>query len=223
VTGHTSGGIAPLSPPEPTPLHYRSKINADGVCDFAARPSLSSVAQPIFWSPAAVSSVLTLMPAPKLFSDLYHPELTDVQAAREGPEGTYTIYSADAPTQLLMFSDRLPRKPLVAAVPIDAEFLSRIEALTRFWRVLNGRRLVADTRLTHQQRQRLRLMLQAIDGRMNGASYREIAVAIYGEGRVASDPWKTSPLRDSVIGLVESGSAAVAGGYLKLLRHRRRS
>lgn len=108
-------------------------------------------------------------------------------------------------------------------VPIDFDLLDRVDALTRFWRTLYGRRPLVDTRVTSQQRRRLRLMLQAVDGHMNDASYREIAGAIYGETRVAADPWKTSPLRDSVIGLVESGLAMVAGGYLNLLRHRRRS
>ena len=58
---------------------------------------------------------------------------------------------------------------------------------------------------------------------MNGASYREIAVAIYGEARVNTEPWKTSPLRDAVIALVEGGLALINGGYLQLLRQRRGS
>jgi len=82
---------------------------------------------------------------------------------------------------------------------------------------------VKDTRITKQQRRRLRFMLQASDGRDHGASYREIAQAIFGETRVASDPWKTSPLRDTVIGLVESAAIVIGGGYRQLLRHRRRS
>lgn len=65
-------------------------------------------------------------------------------------------------------------------------------------------------------------MLQAADGRDHGASYREIANAIYGETRVSADSWKTSALRDTVIGLVESAITMIGGGYLQLLRHRRR-
>lgn len=76
--------------------------------------------------------------------------------------------------------------------------------------------------MTAEQRRRFRLKLRAADGHMNGATYREIAAAIYGEGRVESDPWKTSPLRDAAIAFVEGGLALINGGYLKLLRHRRR-
>lgn len=65
-------------------------------------------------------------------------------------------------------------------------------------------------------------MLQAVDGRMSGASYREIADAIFGAARVADDPWKTSPLRDATIDLVKDGLSLIAGGYRRLLRRRRR-
>lgn len=100
--------------------------------------------------------------------------------------------------------------------------LSHIEAATRLWRAWHRRPAIRDTRITTQQRRRLRLMLQAADGRDHGASYREIANAIYGETRVSADSWKTSALRDTVIGLVESAITMIGGGYLQLLRHRRR-
>ncbi|MFG1181142.1 DUF2285 domain-containing protein, partial [Xanthobacter versatilis] len=45
---------------------------------------------------------------------------------------------------------------------------------------------------------------------------------LYSHKRVASEPWKTSALRDKVIGLVKGGLAMIGGGYLRLLRHRRR-
>jgi hypothetical protein len=66
-------------------------------------------------------------------------------------------------------------------------------------------------------------MLQAVDGRMNGASYREIAGVVYGVARVADEPWKTSALRDAVMDLVRDAFAMIEGGYLTLLRQRRRN
>ncbi len=65
-------------------------------------------------------------------------------------------------------------------------------------------------------------MMLVADARAEGASYRDIAFALYGQKRVAAEPWKTSSLRDRVIGLVNGGRAPIGGGYLKLLRHRRR-
>ncbi|WP_245442208.1 DUF2285 domain-containing protein [Mesorhizobium hawassense] len=108
-------------------------------------------------------------------------------------------------------------------IPLDSHTLGRVEALVRFWRAYHKRPVPADTRMTIQQRRRLRLMMRAADGRTNGASYRDIATAFYGTGRVASAPWKTSSLRDTVVGLVKGGGAMIAGGYLQLLSHRKRS
>ena len=96
-------------------------------------------------------------------------------------------------------------------VPLGADGLDRIEAVTRLWRALNKRSVPPDGRLTAQQRRRLRYMLQAVDGHMNGASYREIAAAIYGASRVGAAAWKTSALRDSTIDLVKDGAALIAG------------
>jgi hypothetical protein len=112
---------------------------------------------------------------------------------------------------------------LSALIPLDGNTLGRIEALARFYSAQLGRAIPSDTRLTSQQRLRLRFMIQALDGRNNAATYREIANAIYGASRVADLPWKTSPLRDSVIALVKDGIAMVGGGYRQLLIHRRRS
>ena len=124
--------------------------------------------------------------------------------------------------RLLLVSDASPAGPLVALVSLGADGLDRIEAVARLWRAINGRRVPADARLTSQQRRRLRRMLQAVDGRHEGASYREIAEAIFGAARVADSPWKTSALRDATIDLVKDGLALIAGGYRSLLRRRRR-
>ncbi|RWR31909.1 DUF2285 domain-containing protein [Sinirhodobacter populi] len=163
------------------------------------------------------------MAAPEHLSGLDHRSLVEFYARRDDPEGTHAIHGADPWTQLLLLPGAEPRGPLVALVPLDPEMLGRLEALVRFWRSLDGRTAPPDTRMTAQQRRRLRLMLQAADGRANGASYRDIAIALYGERRVAAEAWKTSPLRDSVIGLVRGARAVIGGGYLNLLRHRRRS
>ncbi len=163
------------------------------------------------------------MRAPEHFSAGEASTLDALQAVRDSPEGKVGIYDGDAPIQVLLLPGADPHGPLVALVPLDADMLGRIEVLTRLWRNVEGRKGPPDTRMTLQQRQRFRLMIQAADGRTNGASYRDIAIAIYGEGRVSAESWKTSSLRASVIGLVKSGLAAINGGYLNLLRHRRRN
>jgi hypothetical protein len=107
-------------------------------------------------------------------------------------------------------------------LPLDDDLPGRIEAIQRFWQTLKARPVPRDTRMTPYQRQRFRLMMQAADGRAVGASYREIGIALNGERRVLDEPWKTSPLRAAVIALVRNASALIGGGYLALLRHRRK-
>lgn len=110
---------------------------------------------------------------------------------------------------------------LSAVIPLDADTLDRVAAALRLWRVHRG--LPApDTRLTTEQRRRLRQMLRAVDGRNCGASYREIAEALYGQSRVADDLWHESSLRYAIIRLVRDGLKMINGGYRDLLRHRRR-
>lgn len=144
-------------------------------------------------------------------------------APRDSTEGRYWVHGSDPhAAQVLLLAGTRPDAPLAALIPLDADTIGRMEALTRFWRAVEGRPLIPDTRVTAQQRDRLRTMMLAADGRANGASYRDIALVLYGHKRVASEPWKTSALRGKVIGLVKGGLTMIGGGYLKLLRHRRR-
>ena len=112
--------------------------------------------------------------------------------------------------------------PLTALISMDESCPDRIAALIRLSQLLWDRPPIADTRLTAQRRRRLRRMLQAADGHLAGATYRDIANAIYGPSRVATDSWKTSALRDSTIALVRDGRELIDGGYRSLLRQRRR-
>ncbi|MBL8598936.1 MAG: DUF2285 domain-containing protein [Devosia sp.] len=143
-------------------------------------------------------------------------------SARSDEQGVHFFLDAGNETIRLVRLSGVPRSvPLAALVPIDADAFDRIKALDRLVRALQKRIVPADRRLTPQQKRRHRFMLQATDGRSNGASYRQIANVIYGVDRIRAEHWKTSALRDSVIGLVEGGLAMIAGGYRQLLRHRR--
>lgn len=179
--------------------------------------------QNVLWSPLADPAVLTLAPSPEFLSSEPSTVLAGIGAHRDSPQGSHVVHDSGVATQLLLIPGSNANRSLVALIPLDLQTLGRVEALVRFWRAYNRRPVPPDTRMTIQQRRRLRLMMRAADGRANGASYREIATAFYGTGRVASAPWKTSSLRDTVIGLVKGGGAMIAGGYLQLLRHRKRS
>ncbi|MGX5804840.1 DUF2285 domain-containing protein [Bradyrhizobium sp. Arg314] len=163
------------------------------------------------------------MPSPDFLSSDPSTGLAGIGAYHDSPEGSHAIHNSGIATQLLLFPAEEATCSRAALIPLDSETLGRVEALVRFWRGHRRRPVPPDTRMTVQQRRRLRLMMRATDGRTSGASYREIATTFYGAGRVASNPWKTSSLRSTVIGLVKGGRAMIAGGYLQLLRHRKRS
>ena len=62
-------------------------------------------------------------------------------------------------------------------------------------------------------------MLRAIDGRLDGASYREIASTLL-DPDVARQPardWKGSAAHSRVYRLVKDALALIRGGYRKLL------
>ena len=182
-------------------------------------------AQDVLWSPLADPAVVILTQPPEFLETTSACVLDGIGGRRGSAEGSYVVFCGEAhdPTAVLFLPESRPGEPVAALIPLDADTPGRIEALIRLWRAQQGRSVPPDTRMTMQQRRRLRLMMQAADGRANGASYREIAAVLFGRERVASELWKTSALRDMVIGLVEGGAALIGGGYLHLLRHRRRS
>ncbi|WP_354343492.1 DUF2285 domain-containing protein [Phyllobacterium ifriqiyense] len=144
-------------------------------------------------------------------------------AARADEDGTHFLFkSGDQAIRIVQLADVPPETPLAALVPLDPDGFDRTEAIDRLLRALLGRVVPDDRRLTPQQKRRQRHMLQATDGRINGATYRDIAGVIFGVDRVADEPWKTCALRDATTALVKDGLAMINGGYRTLLRHRRR-
>ena len=109
----------------------------------------------------------------------------------------------------------------VAIVPLGLDGFARIAAVRRFLSALHGRAIPPDTRLTRQQRIRLRRMLRAFDGHRAGATQQEIAQVILKIGPLDRDEWQASSARHTIKALLRDAHSMVAGGYRKLLRHRR--
>jgi len=108
---------------------------------------------------------------------------------------------------------------LSVVIPLDGDFPVRAAAASRLWARTHGRApSEAPCSLTKQRRDRLILMLRALDGHLAAASYREIAEVMFGADRLEREPWKTSSLRDRTIRLVKDGIALMRHGYRKLLR-----
>ena len=176
--------------------------------------------QQVVWSPLVNPAVLLIDTAP---SFLPSPPPLAPADGREGPEGLYAIHEAYTNAQLLYLTGCDVGSASSIVLPLDSDLPDRLQAVLRLWHAANAGPVPHDARVTPYQRRRMRQMMQAADGRSNGATYREIAIAMFGSERIASEPWRTSALRDTVIGLIESASALIEGGYRKLLRHKRKA
>ncbi|WP_441231933.1 DUF2285 domain-containing protein [Tardiphaga sp. 215_C5_N2_1] len=110
-----------------------------------------------------------------------------------------------------------------SVLPLDSDFEVRAHAAHRLWRAINGRAPgPAFHELSLQRRERLALAVRALDGRMDGGTYRAVAEVLFGKTRIPERAWKTHDLRNRTIRLVQSGLALMRGGYRELLRQSRR-
>ena len=73
--------------------------------------------------------------------------------------------------------------------------------------------------MARRQRPQSRTRSGGSVGRLDGASYRAIAAALFGAHRLPDRGWKTHDLRDRTIRLCKFGVHLMEGGYRQLLLH----
>jgi hypothetical protein len=123
-------------------------------------------------------------------------------------------------TTLRVHIDPTGAEPLAVLLPLDQLFEIRATAAIRLWRSLTGGIPGPDpAALSKARRKRLILALRAIDGRLEGATYREIADGLFGVSGISGRDWKNHDLRDRTIRLVRYGRDMMGGGYRRLLLH----
>jgi hypothetical protein len=206
-----------------TPSRLRVRSACAGGCNFPANPILSAIDEPIHWATAADPGKILLIAAPNLDPTGAPLPALDRSTARQSTHELHAIHGEGAgAVPFVLIGDAAPNQALAAVIPLDTDALDRLDAVSRLLSALTAPPPPADLRVTPQRRQRLRHMLRAFDARTCRATYREIAEVMFGASRVASDAWKTSPLRDATIRLARDGLAMVNGGYRDLLRRRRR-
>lgn len=181
--------------------------------------------QPVFWAPEALPAVLSIDEAapPAVTTSL---DLTTISrdCVRPASDGWYVVLQLGGATHRLRLKAE-PVKPVSIGVnlPMDDDFETRDRAAQRLWRALTNQPLgPALEWITPQQRVRLLMALRALDGHLDGASYRAIAEVLFGPARVPTKGWKTHELRSQTIRLVKFGLRMMRGGYRGLLRPRRR-
>jgi hypothetical protein len=152
--------------------------------------------------------------------------LVDLTASdlRRAPDGWHAVLRIrGAEHRLWLTEPPTMSMAYTAVLPLDSDFEVRAHAAHRLWRASNGRAPgPAFHELSAQRRQRLILAVRALDGRMDGGTYRAIAEVLFGRKRIPERAWKTHDLRNRTIRLVQSGLALMRGGYRELLRYRRK-
>jgi hypothetical protein len=170
------------------------------------------------FDPAAV----VVTPAPEVFGDASSISRVTPAFRRVAAEGEYWLVSnIENRLAAVLVDAARADKPAAVVIPLDASFVARAEAAARLWRIATGRPTHgAPDRLTQHQRRRLALALRALDGHLAGATYREIAQALFGAARIpAGSAWKTHDVRDRTIRLVRTGLEFMRSSYLDLLRY----
>jgi hypothetical protein len=193
-----------------------------GGYDFLIDPDLRADSAPLIWLPQLDPTTVLIVPATEGFAAARSLSGLSSRFGRSGPEGEYRLVDAsEGRLPVMLTQGASPPLPAAVLIPIDDDFPARADAAMRLWRTVTGRpRRRAPERLTRQRHDRLTLTLRALDGRLAGASYRDIAQGLFGQTRVpAGAGWKTHELRDRTIRLARAGLELMRGGYLDLLRY----
>ncbi len=110
--------------------------------------------------------------------------------------------------------------PVAVLLPLDQLFDIRIAAALRMWRGLTGRTPGPDLgMLTPERRNRLIHALRALDGRLERATYPEIAAILFDTEPISKRDWISHELRDRTGRIIRLGFFMMRGGYRRLLLH----
>jgi hypothetical protein len=199
----------------------------DGDCDFPFDPDERPDRTPPVWLPHLAPTVVLLAPAPVGFRKVRSIDTLPQIFLHAASDGEYRVVSSPQDrTSVVLIGGATATTPVAAVLPLDPNFPARADAARRLWQALAERPVSSADSLTPSRRQRLVLVLRALDAHLAREAYRSIAQGLFGERHVPSGAsWKTHDLRDRTIRLVRTGIHLMRGGYLKLLtphRSRRR-
>jgi hypothetical protein len=208
-------------PPTLTLRPVRASFSVGG-CAFAVDPELTAAQAAVFWRTNVLPTVIPLVPTNvEGARPLAIGELGGVVVERVGADGRHVIVRQNSGDLHLLLAEQADQ-PLAAVLPLDDNLPIRATAALRLWaRMAEQPNQQEDPlALTRQRRDRLVLMVRALDGYLAEASYREIAEVLFGTRRIERETWKTSSLRDRTIRLVKGGIDLMRAGYRRLLRGR---
>lgn len=184
-----------------------------------ADPDLSARDADICWRYERCASVIILS---NMLRGSSYPclNLSDVRGQiirKSAEDGTHLIVrDKNYCFQLFLLATADLGDALQANIPFDDIAGTRCEAVNRFYRFLIGETPAKMPRRCGM-RAKYPHALQALDGCIAGATYREIAEVLFGAARIEQESWKTSTLRSSTIRLVKLAEDLMRGGYKELL------
>lgn len=186
-----------------------------GGCDFATTID----AQTVIWTAEALPSVVVLTRLPQEFAHPdFPPHAISLESVLAGDDRDLVAEHMGAIVRIHL--EQGAAQSPAALIPFDDLFDIRVAAALRLWRALNGRNPGPDPAApTSDRRARLILALRALDGRLEGATHREIAEGLFGPTGISSRDWIEHPLRDQTARLVRLGVGMMKGGYRRLLLH----
>lgn len=191
----------------------RPSPNAGG-CDFESG-LLDLPATAVQWTAKALPSVVALA---KATEDLINPDFAL-------PSRDFEALAHPDTRHVLTFSGTRVRvenvdtsAPYVILLPVDRLFEIRTAAALRLWRGLTGRQPGPDLgALTAERRKRYILALRALDARLLGTTYPDIAAGLFDTAPISKRDWISHELRDQTGRLVRLGFKMMRGGYKQLL------
>ena len=188
---------------------------ANGGCD-VTRPSELVSGDTVRWMARALPSVVVITDRLSDLTDprfqLTYPALDNARLSGESDQILRHGRSA------VRFHHCGKRGPPAVLLPLDKLFDVRAIAAQRLWRMLAGKTFGPNpAALSSQKRSRLVQALRALDGRLSGASYRQLAAAFFQVEEMTDAAWQTDARRGQIIRLTQLGTSLMTGGYRELL------
>ena len=189
-----------------------------GGCDFK-RDLDPARHDAVLWTAQTLPSVVTLTKAPDGLVDpkfgLDSPSLQSILAV-EDEDQVVELRGA----RLRLHREDKEGGSVAVLLPLDQLFDIRVAAALRLWRGLTGRTPGPNLGiLTPERRGRLILALRALDGRLERATYPEIAAVLFDVESISKRDWISHELRDQTGRIVRLGFKMMRGGYRQLLVH----
>ncbi len=167
------------------------------------------------WTPRALPTVVALTKAP---GELANPSFALIERHQRPLAEHVTSNEISASGARFRVHNHDAEAPFAVLLPLDRLFDIRAAAALRLWRGLTGRRPGPDLgALTADRRTRFIFALRALDARLLGTTYPNIAAGLFDVEPISRRDWISHELRDQTGRLIRLGFKMMRGGYRQLL------